>query len=503
MPFLELANDLTDAWAKISYGVTPAGSIQAGDSPREFKIDKLQIQLLGSDGGDGEIFDVRDLILSFNYHESIESAFLRCDINILDSVDFNRNLKGGEKVHIKLTTATAINKEPLETTMVIYKIGSISKTERGQLYILHCVSPEMYHDEGNKVFKAFGPGEGTLQADCIPKLICEKWLKCKGGKKIRKDNFENHSPVTFVSCSWKPSDAIAFVSDKVTRLSASKGDKKQSGFLFWENRNGFNFRSIDSLAKGHGEQNGIYQYRYVQQAQEGVNPMYAIESLTYPDKANHLANMRMGTYKTAAIGVSLPSQKDSFAPPSGSKEEADEEAATNVTADSGTGLGTAPGGTINKMRILTYKQVFAKADTIEKHPPFVTPKFFDLEKAQPTRMKIRALPGVKNQTSISNPNNGTNPDVDAMAVAQYASARYNLLKAIKLNIVVPGNTSLAAGGMVSVIIPASQEDGENVKQDDGFSGKYLIAALTHVYRKDGMTTKLYLIRDSKPKTSKK
>tara|TARA_B100000427_G_scaffold3985_1_gene3849 strand:- start:1577 stop:3088 length:1512 start_codon:yes stop_codon:yes gene_type:complete len=503
MPFLELINDINDAWSKISYGVTPEGSLQAGDSPREFKIDKLQLTIVDEKGGDDETFDIRDLVLQFSYHESIESAFLRCDISILDSVDFNRLLKGGEKVRIKMTTATAFNKEPLDTTMVVYKIGSISKTERGQLYILHCISPEMYHDEGNKVFKAFGPGEGTLQHDCIPKLICEKWLKCKGGKKLRTDNFENHSQYTFVACSWKPSDTIAFLSDKVTRLSESKADKKQSGFLFWENRNGFNFRSIDSLAKGEGEQNGIYTYNYQQQAQQGVNPMYAIESVTYPDKANHLANMRMGTYKTAAIGISLPSQKDSFAPPSGSKEEAENEEATNVTADSGTGMGTAPGGTINETRILTYKQVFAKADTVEKFPPFAVPDFFDLEKAQPTRMKIRALPGMKNQTSVGNPNNGTNPDVDSMAVAQYAAARYNLLKAIKLNIVVPGNTALAAGGMVKVIIPASVEDGENVKQDLQFSGKYIVAALTHVYRRTGITTKLFLIRDSKPKGTEK
>ena len=151
---------------------------------------------------------------------------------------------------------------------------------------------------------------------------------------------------------------------------------------------------------------------------------------------------------------------------------------------------------------MNFKHVFAKADTIEKAPPFAVPKFFDLEKSQPTRMKIRALPGTKNQTSTGNPNNGTNPDVDAMAVAQYAAARYNLLKAIKLNITIPGNTALSAGGMVKLIIPASQEKGSNVKQDKHFSGKYVIAALTHIYRKTGITTKLYLVRDSKPSTSK-
>ena len=396
-----------------------------------------------------------------------------------------------------MTTNSSIGKEALDTTLIVYKIGSISKTERGQLYILHCVSPEMYNDESNKVFKAFGPGEGALDSDCIPRMICEKYLRRKGKKnKFKAANFENHSKYTFVACSWKPSDAIAFISDKVTRLTKSKGGNKQGGFLFWENRNGFNFRSIDSIAQGHASQTGIYQYTYVQQAQEGVNPMYAIEGLTYPDKANHLANMRLGTYKTAAIGVQLPSQKDSFAPPSGSKEEADgEEEKDTVTSEKGLGLGKAPGGTVNEMRILTFEGVFAKADTVENAPPFKIPDFFDLEKAQPTRMKIRALPGMKNQSSIANVDNGTNPNVDAMAVAQYAAARYNLLKAIKLNIVIPGNTALGAGGMIKVIIPASKQKGANVEQDLLYSGKYIIAGLTHIYRKTGMTTKLFLIRD--------
>ena len=501
MATLELINGITDAWKKISYGVTPSSSLQAGQSPREFKIDKLQLTFLDN-GKDGDTFDITDLVLEFSYHESLESPFIRCDLSILDAVDFNSNLIGGEKVRIKMTTATAISKDPLDTELIVFKIGSISKTERGQMYILHCISPEMYHDEGNKIFKAFGPGDGSTNADCIPKLICEKYLKAKGGTKIRKDNFENHSPVSFLACSWKPSDAIAFLSDKVTRLTESKADSKQSGFLFWENRNGFNFRSIDSIAQGHASQTGIYQYTYVQQAQEGVNPMYAIEGLTYPDKANHLANMRMGTYKTAAIGVQLPSQKDSFAPPSGSKEEADgEEEKDTVTSTKGLGLGKAPGGTVNEMRILTFEGVFAKADTVENKPPFKIPDFFDLEKSQPTRMKIRALPGMKNQSSIANVDNGTNPNVDAMAVAQYAAARYNLLKAIKLNITIPGNTALAAGGLIKLIIPASKQKGANVEQDLLYSGKYIIAGLTHLYRKTGITTKLYLIRDSRPKTN--
>mgnify|MGYP001186646907 FL=1 len=499
MAIAKFIDDITESWKTIKYGISQDMN-QSGDNAREFHIKKLLLKT--ADGK--KTYNIEDMILDFQYHESIESSFIRCDISILDAIDFNLQIFGGEEVEIQLSTSTAFNGEDLHTKLKVYKIGSISKTERGQLYILHCVSPEMYHDESNKVFKCFGPGEKSKDVDNVPKHICTEYLKCKGGKKVNQNNFENHSKYTFIACSWKPTDAIAFLSDKVTRLTDSKADKKQSGFLFWENRNGVNFRSIDSIAGGEATQNGVYTYTYVQGAQEGVNKYYSIESLTYPDKANHLANMRMGTYKTSAIGISLASQKDSFAPVSGSKDETSDEVDDgSITSEGGVtkgdGLSDKPGGTISDLKVLDFHAVFGKATTLEKNPPFPIPEFFDMKKAKPTRMKIRCLPGMKNQTSTGNVNNGTNPNVDTMAVAQYASARYNLFKAIKLDITIPGNSALTAGNLIKIQIPSSREEGENVELDFRFSGKYIIAGLTHIYKKTGMTTKLYLVRDSVPK----
>ena len=502
MAFQKLITALDGSWRSLQYGqYQGSNEMYAADKPREYVLDKLEIKMLK-----GKKYDIREMVIDFAYHESIESSFLRCEFSILDTLDFNRLLQGGETVTIKAITATAFSKEPLEVDLMIYKIGAISKSERGQLYVLHCVSPEMYSDESNKIFKGFGPGDGAMDGDCIPRLICENYLKKDGKKnKIKEANFENHSKYTFIACSWKPSDAIAFLSDKVTRLTGSKGDSKQSGFLFWENANGFNFRSIDSIAQGEATQNGIYEYTYVQGAQEGVNKFYSIEALTYPDKANHLSNMRLGTYKTSAIGISIASQKDSFAPVSGAKNEVEAGAGESVvggetvSANDGTGLADKPGGTISDLKVLDFNMVFGKADTVENEPPFAIPDFFDIKKAKPTRMKIRALPGMKNQTSNANVNNGTNPNIDTMAVAQYASARYNLFKAIKLDLVIPGNTALTAGNLIKVRIPSSKEEGDNVELDRRFSGKYIIAGLTHIYKKTGLTTKLYLVRDSIPK----
>tara|TARA_B100000427_G_scaffold289580_1_gene265367 strand:+ start:10166 stop:11575 length:1410 start_codon:yes stop_codon:yes gene_type:complete len=453
----------------------PPGTVelkgQASQNSRGMTVNKIELVTMND-----KKWNIEEMVMDFEYMESIESPFLRCDFTILDAVDFNLMLQGGEKINVNITTESALKDEKLEITMQVYKIGSIVKSERGQMYILHTVSPEMYNNEQFKVFQAFGPGKGAKDVENVPKYIVKEYLK--GSKKIKKHGFENHSKYTFISPSWKPVDTIMFMSDKITRLQNSRGSDKQSGYLFWENSNGFNFRSIDSIADGGATRN-IYTYNYVQKGTEPANKYYTIENIQYPDKANHLKSMRMGVYKSSAIGIALPTPKDASAPKS-SKTEYE------------------PAGTLNDARVMTYEKLFSKATTVETVPPFKTPEF--LSESQPTRIKYRVLPGLKNQASKSMPNNGTRSDDDYMACAEYAAARYTLLKAIQLNIEVPGNVGLCAGSLIKLIIPGSRQKGANVKQDKKFSGKYVIAGLKHTYKRSGITTNLELVRDSLPRS---
>lgn len=436
---------------------------------RQYKLKKLEIKLSG-----GDTKDIRDLVADFQYHEAIESAFLRCDFTILDAADFNKALQGGEEISVELETDSSKG-QPLKFTNKVWKIGSIIKSERGQMYILHTVSPEMFNNELGKVFDAFGP-ESKKDKDNIPLYICKEYLKATD--KLKSENFEEHSKITYISPSWKPVDAITYLSDKVTRKGASKGSDTQSGYLFFENKRGFQFRSIDGLAEGKASKSGNLTYTYIQQGSAPKdNGYYVIESIQYPDKVDHLKSMRLGTYKSIAIGISIS------------------EPTNNRLTDSGTSGKTAPGGTIYPPKINTFQKVFQKASKIEKLPPYDVPKDVMPEDASPTRQKIRILPGLKNQQELGK-SQGTKSDDDTMAVAEYAAARYNLLRTIQLTVVIPGNTALTVGDIITVKIPASQEEGKKVKEDRKYSGKYLIGALTHTFKREGLTTKLVLIRDS-------
>ena len=125
---------------------------QASQNSRGMKVSKMELELMN-----GKKWNIEEMVMDFEYFESIESPFLRCDFTILDAVDFNLMLQGGEKININIQTESALKDEKLKVTMQVYKIGSIVKSERGQMYVLHTVSPEMYNNEQFKVFQAFGP----------------------------------------------------------------------------------------------------------------------------------------------------------------------------------------------------------------------------------------------------------------------------------------------------------------------------------------------------------
>ena len=142
------------------------------------------------------------------------------------------------------------------------------------------------------------------------------------------------------------------------------------------------------------------------------------------------------------------------------------------------------------------------ASTLEEGFPYDSDKAAQYMKDHPTRIKVKILPKYTNQTA-GQPNNGTdNAPEDILAVSNYASGRLSLLNTLSLTIQIPGNTALYAGAVISCVIPSSvQTRGTDTVQDDTrYSGRYLIKGLVHNYNKEGITTELYLCRDSVPKS---
>tara|TARA_B100001250_G_scaffold368991_1_gene352096 strand:+ start:1565 stop:2962 length:1398 start_codon:yes stop_codon:yes gene_type:complete len=422
-------------------------------------------------------FDLRQVAAEFIWYESIDAPFCRLDISIIESVDFLNVLRGGEIVHLNLLTDAAKGQE-LKWEGQIFKISSVVKTERTCAYTLNCVSTESFNNEVNRIFGTFGPaGDGKAQKDGIVKWAIKN--KLHGENKIKHAGaLEACSNINFVSPNWRPVDFINYVCDKVTRTNSGQGSKKQSGFIFYESKYGFNFRSIDLLCSQAARWQYTFEQSNVSQSVTERN-YYLINNISFPDRTNILEKLRTGVIKNVTAGIMLPAMTRSA-----------------IAMDTSGG----GGGTITGPRESKLSQQFRKMDTLEKGNPL--PHLQEYEEYFPTRNKMRILPGLKDQKQVKgkpagDPNAGAGTaDMDTLEVGTYAMARYQMIRAISLQIEVPGNTGIAAGDVIDVSIPLGRSDNGKVEEDKTYSGKYLVAGCSHVWQKDGVSTTLQLTRDS-------
>ena len=513
-------------------------------SAKSYKLSKIDVLI-----GDKKV-DIRELVSEFNWFESIDSSFIRCDFTILDTVQFDDNILGSEIVHITFESTTE-KKSRIQHTLQIYKIGSIVKQERAKLYILHCSSPEIYENEANRAFGQFGPVSG--KTDIVKRMVKDHLNSSK------KTHIEAHTNINVLSPNWRPVDLISYMSDKVSRTKAgsrqSGKGKKQSGFLFYENRDGWNFKSMDLLC----EQESIAKYTYAQANVGQYNPgtnFYQIEQVIYPERANQLDKLRQGVYKQCTYGIVMAQLTDSYMPNAGATSSTtfDEWVKLNkpYTANDGSagslsneqlqelynssgdstfnnaGNDTSftwkpksqgskdnltekqlankdktgkPSGTISGPMVSNLKQTFAKASKLHDGLPYREEHLDFYTDLYPTRTKFKILPGFNNQTANAPKGGADDADESVLTAATYSAARWSLLNTHTLTIRVPGNTKLYAGCVVTVNLPSSkQESKKNVARDQTYSGKYLVKGLRHTYKKQGITTELYLCRGSLPVT---
>jgi len=282
------------------YKITQFNLITKDDSNPDQKVD--QIEPLG----EHSLVDIRSLCSGFNYIESIDSPSVRMEIAMFDTIDLISGMTGNEIIQITIETDSAPGME-LEISQKIFKIGEITKSERAQLYVIYTVSPETINNETNKVFKSFKDNIGSAHVEWCVK---EK-LKSSGKNysyEPSKGNFR------FLAPTWRPYDCIGYISDKVISSITNT-----AGYLFFENRDGYYFHTIDWLCSDRNPTAAKPPKYTYEQANVGDSDFNAfkIESINLPDRANHLEKMRSGTYSNTVIGIKLPAVTSGNLPASG------------------------------------------------------------------------------------------------------------------------------------------------------------------------------------------
>jgi len=448
--------------------------------------------------------DIKRLVESFNYVESIVNPFLLASATIVDSSGLigSMPIKGGERVVIQVLTN--IGNTPVEYDMIVWKVSNRYAQQKKQVYSLGLISPEALQNEIIRVNEVM---EGN------PEAIIEKVVKDK--KYIGSEKNFLSEPSLFetklIPTKTRPFDlaaqlAVKSVSPKAKFESTSSSDGDTTaqaitgsgGFLFWETLRGYNFFAVDSLCadsksslksdrlvtKAWGEKKNEEYTERLGNIGDGADDRFTIKKSVFESEVDMLASLRLGKYSsliaffnhsTGQYEEYVYKIRDSYE----NMAHLGGQDSISLIPIQGVELSDYPS---RMMSIYLDHETWSN----------------DWEPASP-----EGKDGSDKPTKFA--------DWQKYYMAQ-SIARYKLLANQKLSIVIPGNAQICAGDRINVRLVSKLPDelAKDEPWDTESSGQYLIQEVSQSY--EAMTgangvflTTLRLMRDSygqKDKVSK-
>jgi hypothetical protein len=406
--------------------------------------------------------DLTDSILEMNYYEDILSPCITMTIDIINanSIFNGIQIRGGERVAIEVETASGPFVLNGEKVLYVNKVSDLNAEGTNEKFTLHLVSREALSNETSRCMKKY-------QKQTIDNHIKDILKNTLITNKIGIIEPTSNS-YTFIGNNKKPFHTLIWLGPKSvsqsTKVSNTSGNgqsgqaKGTAGFLFYENYDGFNFRSIDNLVAntqlGTGNKKAKYTYHQPQKVIEHNNSKNNFNMLNYNYEKNidTLKALRVGMYKNITYFYDTYGQS---------------------------------------VHTYTYtlKEEMKKSTKLGGQENIPIPKGFE-------ESISRIVSRTSDHGILSNTLQIEDSGRDNADVAKSYS-RYNLLFSQAVNINIPMNLNLKAGDIIEAIFPRIEE-ATSGEADPEQSGNYLIKELCHHFDPRGghMLTSAKLIRDS-------
>lgn len=424
--------------------------------PQDFHLNKLNFVTASKTK-----MDLKRLMLEFSFYEDIFSFAVSGYITVIDAQSFIEmmQLTGNEYLEIDFGKIKGA-KNSIKGTYRVYKLSHRKPNANltSEAYTLHFCSEELLLSEQIKISKSY---KGKKISDNIKDILTTS-LKVPS-KRIQQIE-ETTGINNLVAPKVKPFEAISWLSNY-----ARPKTKGQPGadMLFFETKNGFNFRSLQTMYNSDVYATYKYQMKNAgddqQPMQDKVNTVLNYEIVKSYDMLNEINS---GTLSNRLITI-------------------DPTTRTVRTTNFG------------------YSDYKKKASSLNKGE--ATPEVKNrLGKATSMNFEGTLKLSVSNAEQEKNAYIKTN-GVDSKDVfmennipnrtAQIGLANYTIVK-----IVVPGDPGVTAGRTVNFNI-YSLKPGTNKRELDKFySGKYLVTAVRHIATSPNeYRTVLELGRDSSTK----
>ena len=412
--------------------------------------------------------DLRTSIVAFEYYEDIFSPVVTAKLKIVNTgnsasteKDISKQslynglpLRGGERLAIKKKPNTKSNialdfANKVENYFYVSSITDVISETQKESFTLHLVPREAITNETVRVTRKYPT---SLSIDGSVEKILKEVLQSKKIGKIDKTS----NKYGFIGNMRKPFTILTWLASKSVPTESKDGT---AGFLFYQTKDGFNFRSIDEMNKEKSKATYIYSEAVESYSDGGkINNDFKILNYFIDRNQNLIEKLRLGTYASYRMFFNPLDFKFSK-PEEGVFKQSDYVKSTENLGD----------------RIKLPKVSDGSEQTLGDIPSRMITQILDV--------------GTLEQ------NVSTDKNSDPQKYQSQSLMRYNSLFTQQLNLIVPLNTNLSAGNIIECNFPKiSSSDKKEFDQET--SGLYMIKELCHHFDTESSYTSMKLVRDT-------
>ena len=414
--------------------------------------------------------DISAGVVGFSYFEDVFSPMITARVvvantgNAIEGEDGKIQslyngfpLRGGERMQIKIAGNSQDNDGLEFNDFYVGSITDVMIDSGRELFTLNLISREAITNETIRVCKKF-PSSQKI-SDSVGD-ICKNYLS---SDKLY-DVDETQNPYGFYGNMRKPFTVLTMLASKSVPGNVS-GKDATAGYFFFETKQGFRFKSIDSLIR-----TPPYPEKYV----------YAPGIIDTDDTTKDFKILEFKTTKNQNLIENL--ERGAYC--------------SNRTYLNPLTFEYTP----TTQKIFKLEDYSGKIENLGEDIDVVLPSLSANDNRTLASVPSRYICGILDigttDTKVSQEGNA-----DPAKIHSQAMMRYNTLFTQILTMTIPLNTNLTAGDILNCEFPRIDQQ-ERKEPDEVQSGLYLVKKLTHFFDSKGSYTKLQLVRDTNGRKAK-
>jgi len=244
-------------------------------------------------GGSGTMYNFDKLVSEVNIYQDIDTPYMSGSIFVSEASGLYEILPilGQERLLFELRTPSTSDSVDFSTYhAMVYNVSTRNLSgNRNQTYGLNFTTQESFKNTRTKVSKSF---KGSI-ADMVSEILVDDTM-LGTPKKINVDPTQKMRK--FVAPNMRPFQCIEYLKEEAIN------EKGEPHYVFYENTDGFHFRSLDSLL---GELRDLsveavqeYKLQPPMGTQAHGDTMQSIQSLNMADIVNTYMNGRAGMFNS-------------------------------------------------------------------------------------------------------------------------------------------------------------------------------------------------------------